>query len=87
MHASQMGAKTTFALHAGVFAKTFRRLHERGVRPEVLYPAVTLPPLGTLAQAKERWRSTLPDSVVSLLPENAVIFLSINRFERKKVRS
>jgi hypothetical protein len=36
---------------ADVFASTFSRLHAHGVRPNVLYPAVALPPLARLTPA------------------------------------
>ncbi len=36
---------------ADVFASTFTRLHARGLRPSVLYPAVALPPLASLSAA------------------------------------
>jgi len=36
---------------ADVFARTFTRLHARGMRPSVLYPAVALPPATQLTAA------------------------------------
>ena len=36
---------------ADVFARTFTRLHSRGMRPSVLYPAVALPPIAQLTAA------------------------------------
>ena len=69
---------------AGVFAETFARLHKWGVRAEVLYPAVSIPSDAALQSASDSWRAALPPDLVAFL-EGATVFLSINRFERKKV--
>ncbi|GLI65070.1 hypothetical protein VaNZ11_008495, partial [Volvox africanus] len=67
----------------GVFAQTFRRLAVRGVQPGVLYPAVPIPPEPELREAKANWRSEL-DSELAQFIDGGTMFLSINRFERKK---
>jgi len=68
-----------------VFAATFRRLAARGVRPAVLYPAVSLPPAGELrASPTRRSVSALARAGVAGVPSGARVLLSINRFERKK---
>ena len=46
-HAVVVNSKYT----ADVFARTFTRLHSRGMRPSVLYPAVVLPPIAQLTAA------------------------------------
>ena len=53
----------------GVFAQTFQSLAARGIQPAVLYPAVRSP------HCSKRPPPPSPDCAV---------FLSINRFERKK---
>lgn len=68
----------------GVFAETFGRLHRRGVLPEVLYPAVQVPSDAELAAAAESAKEVLPGELVAMM-EGRTVFLSINRFERKKV--
>lgn len=68
--------------HAGIFAETFRRLQRRGIVPGVLYPAVSIPSDEQL----------VADSTAASAPELAAVlgsgrcFLSVNRFERKKVQ-
>ena len=66
-----------------IFKDTFRKLDRRGVVPEVLYPAVSIPSDTALADMKTSWKSLLPENAVALL-EQRTVFLSINRFERKK---
>ncbi|KAI5066902.1 hypothetical protein GOP47_0017430 [Adiantum capillus-veneris] len=55
---------------ASTFASTFKTLHAKGIRPEVLYPAVNIDQF----------------QITSLVLQNnqEPFFLSINRFERKK---
>lgn len=55
---------------ASIFASTFTTLHAKGIRPEVLYPAVNV--------------DQFPINASSSLTTQERIFLSINRFERKK---
>ena len=68
---------------AGVFADTFTSLATRGVVPDVLYPAVPVPSNQELQAARESWPSMVDEGLCSFLQEHTV-FLSINRFERKK---
>lgn len=68
----------------GVFADTFKRLDSRGIRPGVLYPAVAIPSEAALAEATAGWRRGLPPDLVRFVAGGPT-FLSINRFERKKV--
>lgn len=70
---------------AGVFAQTFTRLAAAGVRPEVLYPAVAIPSQAELSEAETWWHECLPAEAASFVAGGPT-FLSINRFERKKVR-
>ncbi|KAL0301257.1 UNVERIFIED_CONTAM: Alpha-1,3/1,6-mannosyltransferase ALG2 [Sesamum radiatum] len=58
---------------ASTFAKTFKQLNSRGVRPAVLYPAVNVISLTNLLLLSNRHA-----------PISWLSFLSINRFERKK---
>ena len=69
---------------AGIFSDTFRRLRRRGVVPGILYPAVSVPTEEGLAAAASAWRDELPPALVAFLGRQRS-FLSINRFERKKV--
>jgi alpha-1,3/alpha-1,6-mannosyltransferase len=69
---------------AGVFGQTFTRLHARGIRPGVLYPAVSIPGAEDLQGAEASWRAGLPPELVQFIAGGPT-FLSINRFERKKV--
>ena len=69
---------------AGVFAQTFTRLAARGVRPGVLYPAVAIPAATDLQEAEQGWRAGLPAELAAFI-QGGPTFLSINRFERKKV--
>ncbi len=52
--------------------------------PGVLYPAVSVPTDDDLATAAASWRTELPAGLVAFLGSHRS-FLSINRFERKKV--
>ena len=70
-----------WASPAGVFAETFRRLQRRGIVPGVLYPAVDIPSAEQLAA--DRQRAAAPE--LAQLLGGSGCFLSINRFERKKV--
>lgn len=72
------------AAPAGVFAQTFRRLHAQGIRPRVLYPAVAIPAASDLEDAAAGWRQGLPPATAQFVAAGPT-FLSINRFERKKV--
>lgn len=67
-----------------MFAQTFTRLAARGVRPGVLYPAVAIPAAADLEDAEQGWRAGLPAELAAFI-EGGPTFLSINRFERKKV--
>ena len=79
---------------AAVFASTFTRLAARGVEPGVLYPAAAVPTEAALAAAAAGWEAALPADVVRLVKTGGsggggggappVVFVSINRFERKK---
>lgn len=71
---------------AGIFSDTFTRLRRRGVVPGILYPAVIVPTEEGLAAAASAWRDELPPALVAFLGRQRS-FLSINRFERKKVSS
>jgi alpha-1,3/alpha-1,6-mannosyltransferase len=66
-----------------VFADTFARLHARGARPDVLYPAVAVPPAAALADAGAAWAAELEPGLAAHIASGPC-FLSINRFERKK---
>ncbi|KAL6773905.1 ALG2 [Auxenochlorella protothecoides x Auxenochlorella symbiontica] len=68
----------------GIFARTFRRLHGRGLVPDVLYPAVVVPSDAQLAAARAGWKRTLPPDLARFIESRDAVFLSINRFERKK---
>ncbi len=63
-----------------IFKETFTKLDRRGIVPDVLYPAVSIPSDKALREAS---LSCLPDDAVSLL-NSRTTFLSINRYERKK---
>lgn len=69
---------------AGIFQLTFSRLHARQVVPEVLYPAVQVPSDANLEAANSQWRQHLSPQLTHFA-EAAPLFVSINRFERKKV--
>jgi alpha-1,3/alpha-1,6-mannosyltransferase len=66
-----------------VFADTFSRLENRGIRPSVLYPAVHPPTDSELETANKNWETMLPEKIVNLI-KGGPTFVSINRFERKK---
>lgn len=57
---------------ASTFASTFKTLHARGMRPEVLYPAVNVDQFNISSSTLDNNKNQEP------------FFLSINRFERKK---
>ena len=63
-----------------IFKETFQSLDRRGIVPDVLYPAVSIPTDEALHKASV---SCLPDEAVALL-DSRTTFLSINRYERKK---
>lgn len=70
----------------GIFRKTFRRLNGQGKVPEVFYPAVPIPTEEELIEAQRSWQSVLSSDTAAFMRGKRA-FLSINRFERKKVRS
>ncbi len=63
---------------------TFQRLVRRDVLPGVLHPAVRVPSQTDLERVAERWREHFAPDLADFLGGGPV-FLSINRFERKKV--
>lgn len=63
-----------------IFRETFHSLDRRGIVPDVLYPAVSIPTDEALHKASV---SCLPDDAAALL-DSRTTFLSINRYERKK---
>ncbi|KAF5839212.1 hypothetical protein DUNSADRAFT_1348 [Dunaliella salina] len=71
------------AFTQGVFKKTFSRLAERGIVPDVLHPAVPIPSDGELQEADATWEAKLDRDLVSFMGGGPML-LSINRFERKK---
>ena len=71
---------------AGIFGETFRRLDRQGRVPEVFYPAVPIPTEEELIEAQRSWQSILSADTAAFMRGKRV-FLSINRFERKKVHS
>lgn len=73
-------------LIAEIFKITFRQLAEKGISPEILHPACAVPAAADLDKARQSWQKWLPIGLVDFLGQDKV-FLSINRFERKKVRS
>lgn len=72
------------ACAAGIFADTFTRLHARKVVPEVLYPAVQLPSQTALQASRQQWHSLVTPQLAAFM-QAGPLFVSINRFERKKV--
>ena len=66
-----------------VFAGTFTSLDARGLRPAVLYPAVSVPAEDALEEAQRLPADSLGPGWAEFLAAGEV-FLSINRFERKK---
>ncbi|KAK9809938.1 hypothetical protein WJX72_002056 [[Myrmecia] bisecta] len=72
------------AFTQGVFAETFRRLHLwRRIVPDVLHPAVQIPADADLQHAQATWRNMVAADLRTFL-EAGPVFVSINRFERKK---
>ena len=69
---------------AGIFAETFTRLQARNVVPEVLYPAVQLPSQSALQASQQQWHSLVTPQLAAFM-QAGPLFVSINRFERKKV--
>jgi alpha-1,3/alpha-1,6-mannosyltransferase len=82
-----------------VFALTFRRLNSRGIIPSVLYPAVHIPSDADITKATKAVLDYRHGKAVVKLPldsqqeqqhlilafmTDALTFLSINRYERKK---
>eukprot|EP00798_Chlamydomonas_sp_ICE-L_P027028 gene27028-2255_t len=67
----------------GVFAQTFSKLSGRGIKPDVLHPAVTIPTALELEAASIAWSQELDPELVSFAQAGPVL-LSVNRFERKK---
>jgi len=53
--------------------------------PDVFYPAVPIPTDAQLQHMHSSWRDVLKPEVAAFMKGKRV-FLSINRFERKKVR-
>lgn len=80
--ATQAQAYAIFA--TGIFAETFTRLRARIVVPEVLYPAVQLPPQSALQASQQHWQSLVTPQLAAFM-QASPLFVSINRFERKKV--
>ena len=72
------------AFAIGVFGETFTRLQARHVVPEVLYPAVQLPPQAALQASQKHWQSLVTPQLAAFM-QAGPLFVSINRFERKKV--
>ncbi len=70
---------------AEVFVATFRRLVKRDVLPSVLHPAVRVPSQTDLERVAGGWRERFEPELAAFL-EGGPVFLSINRFERKKAR-
>ncbi|XP_060680800.1 alpha-1,3/1,6-mannosyltransferase ALG2 [Hemiscyllium ocellatum] len=68
---------------AGVFRRTFRSLSH--LEPDVLYPSLSFAePAGGQEQGQGQEQELLPLSPPPIGPGRDFIFLSINRFERKK---
>lgn len=88
--ASRMGVfwimmqQTVHLPSVGIFAQTFRRLQARGVVPQVLYPAVQLPSVGALQISQQQWQHEVSPELAQFM-QSGPLFVSINRFERKKV--
>lgn len=68
----------------GIFLETFKRLNKRGIVPSVFHPAVQLPSEEQIAEAQTTWETRLDADLAGFL-HGKWVFLSINRFERKKV--
>ena len=71
-------------LFAGIFEQTFQRLQARGVVPQVLYPAVQLPSDAALRSLRGQWQPLVSTELQHFM-QAGPLFVSINRFERKKV--
>eukprot|EP01025_Chloroclados_australasicus_P038541 TRINITY_DN39752_c0_g1_i2.p1 TRINITY_DN39752_c0_g1~~TRINITY_DN39752_c0_g1_i2.p1 ORF type:complete len:461 (-),score=43.98 TRINITY_DN39752_c0_g1_i2:273-1655(-) len=77
---------------AGVFGNTFKYLHSWGIKPDILYPAVSILSESELFNYKNLWQqlmlqnSRMGKEWLEFLGQrdSKVVFLSINRFERKK---
>lgn len=72
------------ACAAGIFAETFTRLQARNVVPKVLYPAVQLPSQSAQQASQQQWQSLVTPQLAAFM-QAGPLFVSINRFERKKV--
>ena len=72
------------AFTAAVFAATFATLHARGLRPEVLYPAVALPPAPPPPPGRAALVALRAAGAPHMDAGAGRLLLSINRFERKK---
>ena len=83
-HTALPQAYTALAAAAGVFQDTFARLHAQHIVPDVLYPAVQVPSDDDLEAARSHWQQHL-SSELTCFATSAPLFVSINRFERKKV--
>ena len=83
-HTALSQAYTALAAAAGVFQDTFARLHAQRIVPDVLYPAVQVPSDDDLEVARSQWQQHL-SSELARFATAAPLFVSINRFERKKV--
>ena len=70
----------------GIFLQTFTRLKRRGIVPSVFYPAVQLPSDEQIVDAQTTWETQLDADLAGFLHGKRV-FLSINRFERKKANT
>lgn len=68
-------------MSADIFRAAFPRLSAKGIRPQVLHPAIQAPPNATSSPGTAE--SVLEADLVQFLAHPPV-FLSINRFERKK---
>lgn len=66
-----------------VLADTFPGLNSQ-MAIQVLHPSVNMPSLEAIEQAEESWKTELPNDLVKFCSDSAKVFLSINRFERKK---
>lgn len=51
---------------------------------QVIYPAVNIPTCAQLEWAERSWKKELPPEIAEFCSGPAIVFLSINRFERKK---
>ena len=52
--------------------------------PEVLYPAVQLPSESALQASQQQWQQVVAPELATFM-QAGPLFVSINRFERKKV--